>query len=111
MSDIRPCSRCAAPVPVHAMGCPSCGASGREVESRPVAMLLLGLSVSGCNGINAQPDYGVAITDTGLIIDDDGDGFAEMDGDCDDSDPAVHPEAKETPGDGVDSNCDGEDDT
>ena len=109
MSDVQPCPRCAAPVPVHAMGCPVCGASERDVESRPVAMLLLGLSMSAC-GATTQSMYGVAISDTGLI-DDDGDGFSEAEGDCDDSDPTVHPEAKETPGDDVDSNCDGEDDT
>lgn len=82
-------------------------------EIQPAAMLLLGLV--GCgdktmdSGATPQPAYGVAV-ETGFIDDDD-DGFSEMDGDCDDSDPTVHPEAKETPGDGVDSNCDGEDDT
>ncbi len=41
----------------------------------------------------------------------DGDGhFKEID-DCDNSDGSIHPGAKETAGDGVDSNCDGKDDT
>lgn len=35
-------------------------------------------------------------------------GFVSVSGDCDDSDPMVHPEAADAPGDGIDSDCDGE---
>lgn len=38
--------------------------------------------------------------------DDDGDGYLTLD-DCDDADPLVHPGASDTPGDGVDQDCDG----
>ena len=71
---------------------------------------LLGLSVSatGCIDGGMQMDYGVA--ETGYL-DLDGDGYSEEEGDCDDEDESIHPGAEETPGDGVDSNCDGEDDT
>ena len=41
----------------------------------------------------------------------DEDGYTETAGDCDDTDAAIHPNAEETAGDGVDSNCDGADDT
>ena len=37
-------------------------------------------------------------------------GWVEDGTDCDDSDPNIHPEAEETPGDGVDSNCNDLDD-
>ncbi len=53
-----------------------------------------------CNGIPDDKDA-------------DGDGFADQDcgfDDCDDSDPTINPAAPEAPGDGVDSNCDGDDD-
>ena len=54
--------------------------------------------------------YGAEMMDT-AYWDDDGDGFSIEDGDCDDSNPDIHPDATETPSDGVDSNCNGEDDT
>ncbi len=39
--------------------------------------------------------------------DDDGDGYTENQGDCDDGDAAVHPDAAEDCGDGIDNDCDG----
>lgn len=109
MTELLPCPRCASPVQRNALGCPFCGAAITQQEVRPAAFLMLGLTVSAC-GYIAQPKYGAAVTDTDWF-DEDGDGFSEEDGDCDDSNPDIHPEAEETPGDGVDSNCDGEDDT
>ncbi|MCB9744285.1 MAG: putative metal-binding motif-containing protein [Alphaproteobacteria bacterium] len=72
----------------------------------------MGLALSGC-GIFAPKDlYGGPDTEDvdSPFVDRDGDGFGVSE-DCDDQDAAVHPDAEETPGDGVDSNCDGDDDT
>ena len=41
--------------------------------------------------------------------DDDGDGYTENQGDCNDSDAAVHPGAAEICGDGIDQDCNGSD--
>ena len=45
------------------------------------------------------------------ISDDDGDGYSELGGDCQDDDAAIHPGAPEVPDDLIDQNCDGFDAT
>ena len=47
------------------------------------------------------------LLDTTNSNDDDGDGFNELSGDCNDSDPLLNPDAYEIR-DGIDNNCDGE---
>ncbi|MBN1335460.1 MAG: FG-GAP repeat protein, partial [Deltaproteobacteria bacterium] len=42
-------------------------------------------------------------------IDQDGDGYSESEGDCDEGDAGIHPGATEVPFDGVDQDCDGAD--
>ena len=42
-------------------------------------------------------------------VDDDGDGYTENEGDCNDSDSTIFPEAIEICGDGIDQDCDGSD--
>ncbi|MFH2008157.1 MAG: MopE-related protein [bacterium] len=41
------------------------------------------------------------------FVDDDGDGYTENQGDCDDNNPAIHPFAVELCSDGIDNNCNG----
>jgi hypothetical protein len=56
-------------------------------------------------GGGAAPAYGVPETDA------DSDGYFFPGDDCNDNDPNIHPNAAETPGDAIDSNCNGQDDT
>ena len=44
-----------------------------------------------------------------LESDSDGDGFSENQGDCNDANADIYPDAPESQQDGIDSNCDGED--
>ncbi len=45
--------------------------------------------------------------DPSMASDDDGDGYNEYAGDCDDSDPSLNPGQQEVPGDGIDNDCNG----
>ena len=50
---------------------------------------------------------GYPVDGTDDCVDDDGDGHAEIQGDCDDGDPAVYRDAPEICDDKVDNDCDG----
>jgi hypothetical protein len=64
-----------------------------------------GGGVGGGVGGGMAPAYGVPETDN------DKDGYTFPSSDCDDNNANIHPGAPETPGDNIDSNCDGKDDT
>lgn len=110
-SDLVACAGCGCHAKHTELTCPHCGASLRGADGsvpRAAAALLLGLGAValGCSSgpFASSPEYGVAITDS------DGDGW-EDEADCDDANAEIHPEAMETAGDGIDSNCNMDDDT
>ena len=106
------CARCGAHVFGDAATCPSCGAAPSPTRLTAAAALM-GLALVACGDKEGGDSSVVAlygVPDTGYV-DNDGDGVAVRDGDCDDNDAAINPGATETADDGIDSNCDGDDNT
>ena len=62
-----------------------------------------------CNGVDDDCDGEIPPGETppSSLSDDDGDGWSECLGDCDDEDPARHPLASDICNGGIDDNCDG----
>ena len=83
---------------------------------RTMVLALLALLIAACgpgsdgstaDGGGGSMDAGQADAAGSDATDDDGDGFSELDGDCNDADENIHPDAGETCGDGIDNDCNG----
>ncbi len=111
---MKTCPNCRAVYKTTETSCPHCNNTKPQRPLIPTAVLLglgsIGL-MSGCKQEPIEALYGVAWDSGELDIDEDGDGFSIQDGDCNDNDATIHPQAEETPDDDVDQNCDGEDNT
>lgn len=76
----------------------------------PLTLLLLAAcsrSAAGGDSEVAELPVATSIAAGSPDVDDDGDGLAEVDGDCDDTSASIHPGAIEVCGDGADDDCDG----
>lgn len=110
-----------------------CGESGTEITTSPVqsvdsadqtSCLISGLeegqmydfAATSRDGNGNESDFSETVSykvasDTVAPedIDDDGDGYTENQGDCNDADPQIYPGAIEICGDGIDQDCSGSD--
>lgn len=95
------------------ISCPHCESrQHKNTTTISKAALLLGLSLTACDRLGPEPMplYGAPFDTSDLLIDEDGDGY-DVEEDCDDTDSEINPGAEETPEDGIDSNCNNDDDT
>lgn len=96
------------------LGLTACGDEDKDTSTTDTAVTDTDTSSDTDTQDTVDEDTAIAVMygvpDTGSW-DNDGDGYTPEDGDCDDNNPDVHPDAREIAGDGVDSNCNGEDDT
>lgn len=90
----------------------ACSKAQTERDTEPVDSASVVHSDSGPHPVDTGGGHRFDSSDTGetpgpVAVDEDGDGFTDLGGDCNDEDPSIHPGAYDACGDLVDNDCDG----
>ncbi|MCA9666545.1 MAG: putative metal-binding motif-containing protein [Myxococcales bacterium] len=121
MSKLQSCESCGDLLPRRAARCPHCGEEApargflSDFSRRLLAMTggsVIATTLMACYGAayGPPPTRPRPTTTQCRPSPQDADGdCVKKPQDCDDNNPNIHPGAKDRPGDGVDSNCDGKD--
>ena len=108
MPPLIACAACGQHVLSSACSCAHCGVKLKDCSLRSSsAAALMGLTLGSGLIAGCEAEYGAVVS----YDDEDGDGYYAQQDDCDDTDAAINPGAIDTVDDGIDSNCDGEDNT
>jgi RHS repeat-associated protein len=108
--DLIGMAQAAAAADIAAAGFAVGAVSGQNHATVPANIVLAQNPVAGSIADLASAiDLIVSVGPPPGEIDGDGDGFTGDQGDCNDSDPAIHPGAIDLPGDAIDQNCNGAD--
>ena len=90
--------------------CPFCGDQVRSAAGRAFKALASGVSMvilAACYGPSGGKLYETGCFDSdGTVCDEDMDGFSPAEGDCDDTNAAIKPDAAEVCDDTLDNDCD-----
>jgi hypothetical protein len=101
---MKTCPHCDRHVRLHEADCPHCQRDLRGPVRKVLNVLGAGATAVVLAACYGPPPGGWDSDDSG--VDADLDGFMVSDGDCDDADATVNPDAAEVCDDGVDNDCD-----
>ncbi len=80
------------------------------VQLQGSSVMIMALVLINCmGGYSLEGSDPITTANTYQVMDGDGDGFTTDEGDCDDTDPNINPDATDIANNGIDEDCDGSD--